>query len=775
MSQPNRLENLRSLRVSNVDVAFATSFGTLVSGLFLVGYIQLLGGSDMWIGLLSGIPSLVGILQIPGAIWGRSFRSYKKFVTPGGLFWRLGYLPLVFLPFLPAPAALKLTLLMGCVLFASAATTLVNPVYNDWLAEIVPSESRGAFFARRNAIAAAVGAAVGILGAILLDLFRGQGKPEAGFTIVYVLAIVCATISFAFFLRMHDLPRRFPVRQNLRAGIRAVGMPFRDRNFRRVLVFLAVALFGQQFAGNLYSAYALESLHLDYKVIQGTAVSMAVGNVLSARLWGFLADKYGNKPVLAIATTLLATNLIPWLFTVPHLPTFNAVLLLSTHVLMGVFWCGINLCQFNLILATAEPEDRANYIGAGLTVISLVGGVSPLCGAFMMTSLRHFVPVVEAYKLVFVVAMVTRMVTGLFLIRVSETGASRLRVTLDDLRRVTPRGMRAMRSLSRSDDVATRAAAIASVGMEGFTLAADEVIKALHDPQPRVRRRAAEAIARLEDPRATDELIHQVEEHPDLLEEETVEALGALGDARAVPTLIRTMQSPRSQLRRAAARSLGRIGDCRPAVLEVLMRAASDQDDVDLRRVAVQTLRRLEVKEAEPIIRRTVVDAHPSVRIAAAETVAELHMVSAAPELRQALSTYADEASSEAAYALGAVGGLEDLPVILAVAARSISVITRRRCLLGVARLLGVERETYRLMLLEGMALDNALMQMLGPAIRRRHCLRAALSKYSSGDEPGAIHAYAQLWPEMPAAIAAAPEIEELFLVVTPAVAHAFS
>lgn len=770
MSQPNRLDNLRTLRVSNLDVAFSTSFGTLVGGLFLVGFIQTLGGSDVWIGLLSGIPSLVGLLQIPGAIWGRSFSSFMKFVTPGGLLWRLGYVPLVVLPFLPLPAGLKLAILTGCVLFASVATTLVNPVYNEWIAEMVPSNSRGIFFARRNAIATAVGAIVGILGALILDAFRSHGQAATGFTVVYGLGLVCAAISMYFYLRMQDLPRPHPVKQNLREGVLAVGVPFGDRNFRRVLIFLAVAVGGQQFAGNLFSAYGLESLHLDFKVVQGTAVSMAIGNVLSAKLWGFLSDKYGNKPVLAMVVALLALNPIAWLATIPGHGTYNTILLLSTHVLMGVFWCGINLCQFNIILATAKPEDRANYIGAGMTVIALVGGVAPLLGAFLMAALRHSVSAEEAYKIVFAVTLVIRAVAAFFLIPIAEIGSSGLRATLGDLRRVTPRGMRAMRSLTRSTDVDRRVEAIQSVGTEGFSLASDEVIKALHDPQPRIRRQAAEALAQLRDPRATTELIHLVEEHPDLLEEETVDSLGFLRDPRAVPSLIRTLSSPRSQLRRAAARALGRIGSPTPETIEALVRAADDEDDVDLRRTAVQTLRRMGVLSAAPVILKRVGDAHPSVRIAAAEAVAEMELSDAAPMLRDALARYQDEASSEVAYALSAVGSLADLPLILTVASESKSIIGRRRCLLGVARLVGMERETYRLMLLEGMERDQALLALLSPLMRKQPRLRVALSRFSSGDEKGAIEAASQVWRAMPPAFLEFAPLPELFLVVACAI-----
>src|SRR6185369_7392917 len=106
--------------------------------------------------------------------------------------------------------------------------------------------------------------------------------------------------------------------------------------------------------------------------------------------------------------------------------------------------------------------------------------------------------------------------------------------------------------------------------------------------------------------------------------------------------------------------------------------------------------------------------------------------------LRESLGRFQDEASAEIAYALGAVGTEDDIPLILNEAARSVSVITRRRCLLGVARLLGVERESYRLMLAEGMVRDTMLQQMVRPLLKSKPRVRAAVERFGAGDEVGA-------------------------------------
>lgn len=731
------MDNLRTLRYANLDGAFATAFATVVGGSFIVGFIKMLGGSDLWIGLVTAVPSLLGIFQIPGGILGRSWPNYKGWVLPGGLLWRVFYIPLAFLPVMVGPADLKLALMVICIGVASLAVLLVNPVYNDWLAEMVPASSRGWFFSRRTAIATSVGAAAGMLGGLALDYFRRLGEEPLGFSLIFGFGSLCAAMSFFFFLKMKDLPRDNPVKQNLWDGVRAIRSPFSDAPFRRVLVFLVLFIAGQAFAGNLFSAFALETLELPFATIQMLGVAHALAMTLTVGIWGFLADKYGNRPLLGILGSGLVLTPVMWLFCHPGKDQANTIILMAGHLFTGFIWGGIATTQFNLLLATAKPEDRANYLGAGMATQALVGGVAPLIGAALMAALRTNVETEVAYKIVFGTAMGLRFVSLFALAGVQETGSRSFRETLTHLSRVSPKGAQAFKRYSQSGDERARETAIREVAKENYALAGSEVVKALHDPSPRVRRQAAMALGKLGDSRSIAELIHMLENHPDLVEEETIEALGELGGPQAVEVLMKFLESPRSLLRRASAKALGRIGDLR--AIDPLSKAAGEQGDPDLRRASLQALRILGASSAADAICDALLDQHPSVRIAAAEAVSELELFAAGPFLRQSLERYNDEAASEVAYALGCLGDPTDLPIILAEAQQSVSMITRRRCLLGVARMFVCESEVYRMFLADGFERDQALMEALKPALRVHPELREALVAYSSGDECGAV------------------------------------
>ena len=746
----DRLENLRTLRVANLDGSFATAFATLIGGSFIVGYIksEIPGGkADLWIGLITSLPGFLGLIQIPGAIWGRSFPNYKGFIRIPAFIWRLLHIPIAVLPLLALESDIKLGIILGCVSLAAAIINIVNPIYNDWLAEMVPGNSRGAFFGNRNGLMVAIGASVGLLGGYIVKVFKEHGYVAHGYSAVFFFAIICAFTSWFFFSKMQDIPREDPVKQSLKEGIRGFAVPFADKNFRKVLVFLSVFIWGQAMAGNLWAAFAFESLKFSQLQLQYCAIMHAAGNMAMSKWWGYLADKYGNKPLLMVTGFGMLLSPIAWLLATPtkgdQASTFNLVLLISSHFLMGANWSGVAICQFNLLLSTAKVSNRATYIGAGLATQSLIAGIAPMVGAVMLAQGRGFVSGFAAYHLVFWATIAIRFIALFFLVPIREEGSTGIRETIRALRGVTPKGMRAMRRFNRSGDAIERESAIEKMAGQRLSLATAEFITALHDPSPRVRRQAASALGRLGDTAAVPELLHQLELHPDLVEEETVHALGELGDPAAIPELAKLLQSPRPLIRRASARAIAKIpgaGEHEVAMRDLVV-AAEDTRDPDLRRSALQALRYLEIPGIANTVANALQDRHPSVRIAAAEASAELELKETADACRASLILYDDEASAEVAYALGVNGNLDDATRILAVAQTCVSVITRRRCILGVARIYGVERETYKALMTSGMERDKLLISLLTFGNKKSKAATKALEAHSREDEHDAVRA----------------------------------
>ena len=768
---PTRLEALRTLRYGVLDVAFSTSFVTLVAGTFLVGFVKALGGQDRWVGLIAALPALAGLLQIIGGTLGRAYPGYRGFVRPGGLMWRIFHIPLVILPFLPWPNEVRLMVLTACIGLAAISVQLVNPIYSDWIAELLPVNQRGAYFSQRTFVATIVGSVIGMLGGIVMDQMKRMGREMEGFAFIFGAGLLCALISQIFLDKMRDIPRPEPVPANVRETIRGMRAPWKDAAFRPVLFYLIVFVIGQSFAGNLFTTFALETLKMDYLVLQALGVSSAIGTLATVKFWGYIADRYGNRPLLTLLTTIIVFTPVMWLFCVPGKPVQNAVILILGHVFVGAGWNGIAVTQMGLMTNIADAKARANYLGMASALQSVLGGIAPLVGALVMERLRISMPAETAYKTLFLSVVFMRALSFIWVARIQEPGSKSIAGTIAHLRRFSPQGARALRQLTSGAAAETRAEAIRTVGSRSFGIATGELAAALRDPAPHIRRAAAESLAKIGDADAAEALIQHIRENPMLVDEETLEALGTVRHPESVAALLPFLDDPRSILRRTAARALGRLND--PSAITALMDASRETGDSDLRRAAIQALRNLQATQAAETIGEALYDPHPSVRTAAAEAVAELQLAELAPQVRQALEWFEPDTSSELAYALGCIGELDDLPTVLRVAELSTNETTRRRSLLGAARLMDVEHEVYRLMMSPEFTRVREIESMLRPVMRQSQRLREAFVFYSEGQERVAINRLAdtRLSPELHRFRDSS--VEEAFLVVAMAFVRA--
>jgi hypothetical protein len=104
MSQPSqglsRLEIARGLRWANWDAVFFTLFVALTSGAFQIGLARAFGANDLWLGIITSVPSLAGALQILTAYLADTAPSQKRLVIRYAFYSRLPFVAIALLPFL---------------------------------------------------------------------------------------------------------------------------------------------------------------------------------------------------------------------------------------------------------------------------------------------------------------------------------------------------------------------------------------------------------------------------------------------------------------------------------------------------------------------------------------------------------------------------------------------------------------------------------------------------------------------------------------------------
>jgi HEAT repeat protein len=183
--------------------------------------------------------------------------------------------------------------------------------------------------------------------------------------------------------------------------------------------------------------------------------------------------------------------------------------------------------------------------------------------------------------------------------------------------------------------------------------AAPEIIPALSDPEPFVRKEAAWALGALPDRQATLPLGRALGDTSAEVRLEAACSLERIGNRRAVPTLTRLLRDSRRTVRWQAARALAEVAS--PFALDELIGAVADS----AAEVRVEVVRALGMvgrqRALEPLMERVHEDQDSEVRSLAALVLGDLRNAWAVPTLIDALHDRSGRVRWAAATSLGLI------------------------------------------------------------------------------------------------------------------------
>lgn len=723
----NRWEVLQGLQISIWEGAAATVWITLTGGAFLTGFALWLHADSFAIGLLSAIPTLAALTQPIAAYWAEQKSARKPFVAWCSFYGRMLWLPILLLPFF-LPRSLALVGFLLLFTLSSILTSMPQPAWTSWMSDLVPPDHRGRYFGRRNMVAGFVGMLVGMLAAWFLDyMVHSRRQPAMGFAVVFAAGLLGAVLSLVLILRQPEptpssaTTQGEASRQSFLDHYRA---PFADPNFRALLLFSAVFCIGQFVAAPFFTAYGLQILRLNYVWMQILAAVVGVSNMLGMPLWGFLADRFGNKPILVLNVVGVFTLPFFWIPTSPHHLVLSLILLLFNSLGSGLFWAGVGLTQFNLIIACSPPQRTATYAATLSAVTGLIGGIAPMVGGILLQMLAGvhislFGLSIINYHLLFALAAVMRLAALPFLRSLEDKGAVSTTKVLQDLGRSGLRQWRYIRTLQRAAEEEARRRAAEGLTEKGSHLAIEELGRALSDPSRAVRAEAARALGETADTSAVDLLLKALEDTGTDIVGEIARALGKLGDRRANQALITLLKGPQEALsesdRFALVRALGKLGGA--DAVDALIRLFSTEEDGQLLEALTFALGETGASKAvQPLSERfkRLPVGHP-LRRAIVRALGDIEEKSALPLLRSLLEQPDTEPSLIPILA-DALVRLTDTGATFALAkqlARLPSPVARRQVAHAVGRLLGIGDCVYGLLSYAEREGEGALLKVI--------------------------------------------------------------
>lgn len=369
-----------ALRLVIWDGVATQGMASLAAGVILVGLAVELEASNLLIGVLASLPFLAQLLQIPGVFIVERVRVRRMISARSDAVGRSMLFIVAFSIFIP-DQKLTLTLITIAVAIRLALGAISNCAWSSWMRDLVPERGMGSFYSRRMIFTTVVAAVLTLAAGIFIDQW-GNVYPadrSKAYVFLFILGGIIGLIGASLVSRTPE-PQMAPAQGHSKLAPMLME-PFRDQNFRRLMVFLGSWEFAINIAAPFFTVYMLRRLDYPMSMVIVLTVLSQVANIAFFRIWGQLSDRYSNKSVLAVCGPLFILCIFGWTFvTFPDVHALTVPLLILLHVLMGISTAGVTLASNNIGLKLAPKGKATAYLAARSVASSLAAGIAPIIG-----------------------------------------------------------------------------------------------------------------------------------------------------------------------------------------------------------------------------------------------------------------------------------------------------------------------------------------------------------------------------------------------------------
>ncbi len=355
----------KSLKISTIEGAVASvmiGFGNAFVGAFAV-FLQ---STSVQLGLLSGIPQIVGSTAQMGSNWlMEKISSRQRIVVALSYLQSLTWLPMTLLFWLGSfgPWAL-----IAITTLYSIAGALAGPAWNSWMGDLVPAKERGGYFGLRNRVANSAYLLSTLAAGGTLALFKGYGWEYLGFVAIFIVAFVARALSASMLTRKYDPP--FHLDPKMQFSFWQFIKVAWWRNFGKFALYIASMSFAVNLSGPFFAAYMLKDLHMGYITFTLITSTTVLAKIIAMPVWGRLCDRYGSRRILTLSGPALAVIPVLWLVST------DPAWIFIVHAIAGTVWAGYEISHYTFIFDCTSPERRTTCI----SYLTLMSGTAAFLG-----------------------------------------------------------------------------------------------------------------------------------------------------------------------------------------------------------------------------------------------------------------------------------------------------------------------------------------------------------------------------------------------------------
>ncbi|MBD1904626.1 MFS transporter [Funiculus sociatus GB2-A5] len=417
-----------SLKASAWDAVFAAIFGNITGGVLLSNFLLQLGAGPMEIGMLSSVPMLVNLLQPLGAYLSEQTTSrywYNVWIYgPSRLLWLILVLAIGWISWHHTDLHTLVGLTLGIVLATNVVGALGSANWMSWMAVLVPERLRGRYFGIRNSVTSLTT----LLGIPLLGLAVSAWPSGTiqGYAVVLVLGVVMGLISLGCQFFMADVNPRMQFAAAGESGEVGEVPPLTpspqhplslsrfEPNFLRFLLYFGFWAFAVNICTPFFGLYLLDNLDIGVTWVTFYSSLTSAATLVMMVVWGKLADRMGNRPLLVFVGILVAVTPLFWLGLGAD-PISIWIWFPLLHLMMGGTWAAIDLCSNNLQMSVASGRNQSTYFAIAAAVAGVCGALGTTTGGFLASQVNF-----GGLQAVFALSAALRLIALLALVFVQE-------------------------------------------------------------------------------------------------------------------------------------------------------------------------------------------------------------------------------------------------------------------------------------------------------------------------------------------------------------------
>ena len=294
----------------------------------------------------------------------------------------------------------------------------------SWLGDLTPRPIRGRLLGHREQWLV-MGRVVGMAASAALALLWPRALPDAPrwqplalSAIAGAVLMMAAVAPLAVMPAVPHAPSALP-----HAPWHTLARALVDPAYRRLIVFACWFSIVNGLTAVAQELYPIRVLNIQYFTRLALLGTMRTGQLAIAPWIGRLVDRYGNRPVMIVSQLIVATGLLFYLAATPQYWW-----LIAGAFVAWIAYAGLNVGLDNIKLKLAPPDNNAPYLAVFHATGDLANGLATVAGGLLFDQqlLAGTAPL-SLYAQLFLLGWLGRTLAVVFLVRLMEPGAQKLR------------------------------------------------------------------------------------------------------------------------------------------------------------------------------------------------------------------------------------------------------------------------------------------------------------------------------------------------------------